>query len=412
MKLQYTIKTSLKSLKINAFRSFLTILGIVIGITSIILIQSVGTGAQNLILNQIRGIGSQTIIVEPGREPQGPSDFIELFSDSLKLRDVEALKNPANVQGIKELTPSVMQSLSVAFENETKRVNVLGTSGLFAKILEIYPEKGIFISAEDIDQKARVAVIGSEVKQELFGDSNALGEKIKIKGLSFRVIGVLPAKGQVSLFQIDDLVIVPYTTAQQYLLGINYFHRIIVQAENEEIVPRVVKSMEQTLRELHTIDDPEKDDFHIHTQADIAARVSTVTDILTILLISVAAVSLVVGGIGIMNIMLVAVTERTREIGLRKALGATDRDILSQFLFEALLLTFLGGLIGVLLGALLSFITSLILTKIVSFGWEFTFPISAALLGLGVSTCVGLVFGLYPAKKASAKSPIEALRYE
>src|SRR3989338_2840325 len=412
MTLKHTFKTAFNGVKTNKARSGLTILGIIIGITAIILVMSLGKGEEELILNQIRGLGSQTIIIEPGQEPRGPSNFAELFTNSLKQKDVEAIKNPANVQGLKELTPNVMQVAPISFENESVRKNIIGSSELITEILEIYPNEGSFFTDDDIRQKNSVAVIGSKVKKELFGDSDALGKKIKIKGRSFKVVGILPAKGQVALFNIDELVIVPYTTAQLYLLGINYFNSIIARAENEKIVPQVVKSIELTLRETHNITDPEKDDFHIATQALAVERVGMVTGILTALLVSVAAISLVVGGVGIMNIMLVSITERTKEIGLRKALGATNKDIMLQFLLEAMILTGLGGIAGIILGGLLSFIASFILSRIVSLDWTFAFPVSAALLGLAVAALVGLIFGLYPARQASLKSPMEALRYE
>lgn len=412
MKIKNTIQTAFHGLRRNTSRSLLTVLGIVIGITAIILVMSVGKGAQNLILDQIRGLGSQTIIIGPGQEPKGPSSYAELFTDSLKEKDVTALKKPSNVRGIQDLTPNVEQIATVSYEQETMRTNIIGTSELLSKILEVYPNEGTFLSDNDIKQKAKVAVIGSEVKNELFGPSNALGKKIKIKGKTFEIIGVLLAKGRVSFLDVDHMIAIPYTTAQQYLLGINYFQNIIIRVESENIIPRVVDEIKLTLRETHEIDDPSKDDFHVMTQADAAERVSMITGILTILLMSVAAISLVVGGIGIMNIMLVSVSERTREIGLRKALGATEKDIMRQFLLEAVLLTAFGGLIGIALGAFFSLITSVILTQIVGLNWNFTFPISAAILGIGVSSAIGLIFGLYPAKRASRLSPIEALRYE
>lgn len=407
-----SLLTALRGLQTNKSRSALTILGIVIGITAIILVMSVGQGAEDLILNQVRGLGSQTIIIEPGREPSGPSSFSELFTDSLKQKDADALRKLSNVQGLKELTPVITQMASIAFENETTRTNVIGASEFIAKILDISPDQGSFFTDEDLRQKTNVAVVGSEIKNKLFGPSDALGKKIKVKGMTFRIVGILSPKGQISIFNADDMVIIPYTTAQQYLFGTNHFNSIIAQAETEDMVPRVVQDTKLTLRETHNIDDPDKDDFHITTQADAAERVKTITGILTILLVSVAAISLIVGGIGIMNIMLVSVSERTREIGLRKALGATEKDIMVQFLLEAIMLTALGGIIGIALGAAFSFLTSIILSKIISLGWTFTFPLFAAVLGLGVAGFIGLVFGLYPARKASLKSPMEALRYE
>lgn len=404
--------TAFNGLRTNKSRSGLTILGIVIGIAAIILIMAVGQGAQELILDQVRGLGSQTVIAEPGREPTGPSDFAEVFTDSLKLRDVEALKNPSNVQGVKVLAPAVIQGATVDFENETLRVTVFGTSELIEGILELFPEEGSFFNEDDVRQKAHVAVIGYEVKQELFGSSDALGEKIKIKGRPFRIVGIFPQKGQGSLFNIDHMTVVPYTTAQQYLLGINYFNSIFMKAETEAMVPRVVRDVEATLREMHNIDDPDKDDFHVITQADVADRIQIIMSVLTALLISVAAISLVVGGIGIMNIMLVSVSERTSEIGLRKALGATERDILMQFLLESVMLTGFGGILGIAFGALFSWVVSFVLSKLIDLNWVFSFSTTAALLGLGVSALIGLVFGIYPASQAARKSPMEALRHE
>ena len=405
-------KTAFFGLRANKMRSILTIIGIIIGISSIMLVMSIGRGAEDLILNQIRGLGSRTIIIEPGREPSGPSMLAEIFTDSLKIREVEALKNPANVPGLKGLTPVVMRVMPVTFENETLRTNIIGISELMFEILDIYPSEGYLFGNEDVKQMASIAVIGSEVKRKLFGHSDALGQKIKIKGKNFKIIGIVPPKGQVALFNVDDMVAVPYTTAQKYIAGINYFSPLIVQAENEEIVPRVANDIKITLRGLHNITDPEKDDFHITTKADAVERVNTVTGIITALLVSVAAISLVVGGIGIMNIMLVSVTERTREIGLRKAIGATDNNILAQFLTEAVMLTFAGGIAGIIVGTGLSFIGSLVLSKFVARDWPFSFPLEATILALGVSVFVGIIFGLQPARQASRKSPIEALRYE
>ncbi len=412
MTLGYTFKTAIRGLRTNKSRSALTILGIVIGITSIILIMSLGKGAQELILNQVRGLGSATIIIEPGREAQGPSDFSSLFTDSLKDREVKALSKPSNVPGIEQLTPMVVLSATVNFETEAHTFMVLGAAPLLADIVSVYPETGQFFSEDQVQQLSSVAVIGSEVKEKLFGPSDALNQNIKIKGKVFKVIGISPKKGQVGMLDVDNSIIIPYTTALKYLSGMNYYQEILVKAKSEELVPSTVEDIKITLRELHNIDDPSKDDFQVATQEDIAQRVGTVTSVLTIFLAAIAAISLVVGGIGIMNIMLVSVTERTKEIGLRKALGATTKDILSQFLMESTILTCLGGVVGIILGIFYSFIASLILTKVLGSNWQFAISFQAILLGLGVSAFVGVVFGLYPAQQASKKSPIEALRYE
>jgi putative ABC transport system permease protein len=405
-------KTAIMGLRANASRSILTILGIVIGIAAIIVVVAIGDSAQAMILGQIGGLGSKTIIIEPGREPQGPSDFSAILSDSLKEKDLVALKNKANVPGLKDLTPNVVVPGSVSYQGQTYRGMTIGSSAFLSRVLNIQPTEGIFFGDEDIRQHATVAVIGSKVREKLFGLSTALGENIKIKDKNFRVIGVLPPKGQVSIINVDDVVVIPYTTAQKDLMGINHYNSIMAEAATEEGLARTANDIKLTLREIHDITDPAKDDFHVMTQADIADRAKMITDILTYLLVSVAAISLIVGGIGIMNIMFVSVTERTREIGLRKALGATDNNILMQFLMEAVLLTAAGGVIGILLGAGISYLAAIVLSQIVSMSWTFTFPVSAALIGIGVSTLVGLVFGLYPAYKAAHKNPIEALRYE
>ncbi len=412
MTLKNSLKTAVSGLKTRKSRSALTILGIVIGITAIILIMSLGKGAQDLILSQIQGLGSKTIVVVPGRQPKGPSDFAQVLSDSLKESDFEALKNRTNVPTLKSIMPIVFGADSAAYQAETYRLTIFGASQLATEIFDIYPEEGEFISEEDAKSQTNVVVIGSKVKEELFGSSSALGEKIKIKDRNFRIIGILPKKGQISFFNFDEMALVPYTTAQKYIFGIKYFHRFVIEASSEREIDRTVRDVQATLRDSHGIADPSKDDFFIETQVDLAARLGTVTNVLTLFLSAVAAISLLVGGIGIMNIMLVSVTERTREIGLRKAVGATDKDILVQFLLEAVILTVTGGIIGIALGVLMSFASSLVLSRVVGLSWQFSFPVTAAILGVGVAAFVGLVFGLYPAGRAAKLDPIEALRYE
>jgi len=396
----------------NKVRSGLTILGIVIGVAAIILVTGLGQGAQNLILDQIRGLGGQTIIIEPGRQPQGPSDFSEAFTDSLREKEYQAITKKSNIPGIKQATPLVVLSATAIYNNETKRSQIVGASETLFNIFDIELADGNVITNEDIKQMAFTTVIGDKVREKLFGQSDALGQKIKIKNRTFKVVGIVNPMGNVASLDIDNLIVVPYTTAQHYLSGTNYYNMIMVQAGSEDIVPQVSEDIKRTLREMHNITDSAKDDFHLVTQADAIQMVSMITNILNVLLGSIAAISLVVGGVGIMNIMLVSVTERTREIGLRKALGASNANILTQFLLEAILLTSIGGLFGVAFGAGGSFLTSIILSKTVAAGWSFTFPVQSAILGLTVSALIGLIFGLYPARQAAQKSPIEALRYE
>jgi len=412
MKFRYIFPTAMKGLRAHKARTGLTILGIVIGIMSIIMVMSIGKGAESLILNQIQGFGSRMMSVEPGREPQGPADIYEMFTESLKDREVEAIRNPANVPDVDRVEPFVGYIDTISYEAETFRATIYGGSSLLLEMFDVYPSEGNMFTDEDIIQRASVVVLGYEVKKELFGDSDAIGKKVKIKDRSFRVVGVLPPKGQVFIMNVDKMIIAPVSTVQKYLLGVSHYHAIMVEADSEELVPVVEADIKRTIRDLHDITDPEKDDFRVETMQDAADRIGVVTDVLTLLLVSVAMISLLVGGIGIMNIMLVSVTERTKEIGLRKALGATGGDIMAQFLTEAVFLTMVGGAGGIFFGASLSWLIAFAFRRIGGLNWDFVFPVSAALVGLVMAGIVGLIFGLYPARQASKKSPIEALRYE
>jgi len=311
-----------------------------------------------------------------------------------------------------DIMPIVFGSQTAVYENNAYRPTILGVTGLFTKIYNIYPDQGRIFTDEEIKGYADEVIIGSKVKTQLFGSDDALGQRIKIKGKNFRIIGIFSKMGQMQFLNFDEVAIIPYTTAQQYIFGIKYFNRVVVEADSAENVDRTVEDIKITLRNNHNITDPSKDDFFVETQAEALKMVSAITDIFTLFLAAIAAISLFVGGIGIMNIMLVSVTERTREIGLRKALGATGKNILTQFLLEAIMLTVSGGIIGISLGIIFSFATSLILGNYLKLNWQFVFPLQAMFLGLGVSTLIGLVFGIYPARKASRKSPMEALRYE
>ena len=412
MKLSDSFFTALDGLKANRGRSALTILGIIIGIAAVITMMSVGQGVQNLILSQIQSIGSKVIAIVPGRQPKGPTDVISTFTDSLRQTDLEALKKKSNVPHLETLMPVVFGSETAAFGSETYRLTIFGVTENFSKIHDLYPTEGRLFSDEETKGYADVVIIGNKVKDELFGSDEALDRRIKIKGRNFRVIGILPKKGQSSFLNFDEVAIIPYTTAQQYIFGIKYFHRLVAEADSEANVDQTVEDIKITLRNSHNITDPSKDDFFIETQTSAMEIVSTITNILTLFLAAVAGISLLVGGIGIMNIMLVSVTERTREIGLRKAVGAGKNDILIQFLLEAVLLTLTGGILGIASGALLSLGASLIFGYFLKASWGFLLPLNAIALGVGVSVMIGLIFGIYPARKAAWLSPIEALRYE
>ncbi|HBB44134.1 MAG: hypothetical protein UW27_C0004G0006 [Parcubacteria group bacterium GW2011_GWA1_44_13] len=411
MKFKHSLKTAYRGLEQNRARSFLTILGIVIGVTAIILVMSLGQGAQALILDQVKGMGTRTIIVGGGREPKGPSDAGQIFNDSLKKRDLELLERRENTPSVKYVMPLIFGAAGASYQSDTYNLTIFGASPLMEKIFDMPFRSGGMFTDEDIRARAKYVIIGNKVKTQLFGADDAIGQVIKMKGYNFRVIGVLTEQGQ-SAFNFDEAAIIPYTTAQDYVLGIKYFNRFVIEAVSDELVPSASEEVSLTLRESHNITDPTKDDFFVITQVSLANSLSSITSVLTIFLAAVAAISLIVGGIGIMNIMLVSVTERTKEIGLRKALGATYKNILTQFLLEAVMLTGLGGIIGILLGAFFSWAIATGITQFTSIAWTFSFPVSAAILGLGVSGAIGLIFGLYPARTAAHKSPIDALRYE
>jgi putative ABC transport system permease protein len=411
MLLKYSIKTAVNGLKTHKSRSALTILGIVIGVTSIILVMSLGAGAQELILGQVKGLGATTVTVIPGKISFGPSQAASTMNDSLKEKDLNLVKLKANVPNAKYVMPMVVGAGKAVYGSNVYQVAVFGSGELIPEIYSIIPNQGYFFTNEDVRSRSAVVVIGNKVKERLFTEEeNPVGQKIRIKNTTFKVVGVLPEEGSSSSF--DDTVFMPYTTTQQYITGTKFYSRIIVTADTEQNLSSTVEDVKNTIRDSHNITDPDKDDFSVVTSADIAKTLGTVTSALTAFLAAVAAISLIVGGIGIMNIMLVSVTERTKEIGLRKALGATDTDIQTQFLLEAVILTALGGVIGIILGSGLAYIISLLITKFAGLDWQYVFPISAAILGLVVSSLVGLVFGIYPARQAAKKSPMEALRYE
>ena len=411
MPFKHVLLTALQALESHKSRSALTILGVVIGVAAIILVMSLGKGTEALILNEVSGLGPETVILRPG---SSLTDITQtLYTHSLTTSDLEALKKKQNVPNLVEIAPLVIAYEPVEYQGELYRPSIMGAPAEFVvNLMSLKLKEGYLYTDDDINQEARVAVIGSQISEDMFGGLKAEGKQIQIKGKKFKVIGVLESKGTVGPFNIDTLVMIPQTSVQTYLTGTNYFAEVIIRADSPNNVEKLAYDVEVTMRDAHDLSHNEENDFNITTQEETIKMIQTIVNVFTSFLVTVVAISLVVGGVGIMNIMLVSVSERTKEIGLRKALGATRRDILNQFLSEAIILTSVGGIVGVIIGALLSFIVAQVLSHTAAPGWEFVFPVGGSMLGVGVSAAVGLMFGIYPANQAAKKSPIEALRYE
>ncbi len=412
MKLIDSSSIALSGLKINKTRSVLTTLGIIIGIAAVIGIMSMGESVQSLILGTIQGLGSGLIEIMPGNFSHQGSPMIEASVTTLNSKDVDYLLKQSDTLFIKEIMPVVTGQITLSYLGKDKKTTFSGSTSNLPSMSNIHPEEGRFFTEAEEKGIAKVIVLGLGIKNDLFGDGDVIGENVKIERRNYRVIGVMEEKGAIGRINLDDFVYIPLSTAQKQILGINYLHAIDIQVTDEKFIDQAIEEISSAMRISHDIDDSSNDDFTIVSQKEMTETIKTVTDTLTIFLSSVAAISLVVGGIGIMNIMLVSVKDRTREIGIRKSFGATKKNILDQFLLESIFLTLVGGVLGIILGATFSLVVSLIFSNMLNISLDFILSLNSILLGVGVSAAVGLIFGIYPAKKAAGFSPIEALRYE
>jgi len=400
------LKEALLSITGNKARTSLTILGIVIGIASVITMMSIGQGAKNSIESSIQAIGSDLIIIYPGEQRSQAVSSGRGSGQSLILGDADAIKN--EVQDFKAVAPEASRRYQITSIGKNTNTQVVGTVADYMTARSVKMSSGTFITDQQVKSSVKVAVLGPTTRDDLFGvGADPVGQMIRIKNVDLQVIGVTVAKGGAGFSNPDDQVYIPLTTAQHFLAGNDFLTSISVAAKDQASMLGVQTQINNLLIRRHKITDPTQADFNIMNQTDIANTAASITNTFTILLSSIAGISLLVGGIGIMNMMLTTVTERTREIGLRKAVGIKKIYINLQFLAEAVLLTFLGGILGIILG----WGASLLVSKFVS-SLTTQVSLSAILLAFGVSTGVGIIFGFYPARRAANLSPIEALRYE
>src|SRR3989344_2822332 len=400
-------RISWKALLTNKTRSVLTTLGIIIGVMAVILLVSLGSGLQQQITQQFEDLGANLLFVMPGKfqfrdsREGGPPG---VATNKLTLKESDLVEK--KVANVTSALPIATANTTVAYRKEETSTFIIGTNEHYEEFRNSPVTSGRWFTSSDVAASRKVAVAGTTVIKNLFSDQNPIGQKVSISGKKYEIIGVLTSKGGGFGNDQDDQLIVPITAFQKQFDNdkLSYFYvKVADNASLKKVTADIKTVMSKKFK---------ADEFSVVNSEEILSTFQTILGTITAALGGIAAISLLVGGIGIMNIMLVSVTKRTREIGLRKAIGATNRDILMQFLLEAVILTGVGGVIGILLGAGLSFAISLVIRNVFGLDWNFTFPLQAALLGIGVSSIIGLIFGLYPARTAAKKSPIEALRYE
>jgi putative ABC transport system permease protein len=409
------VKISYKNLMAAKFRSFLTILGVIIGVASVIIIMSIGLSAQGLILDQVKGIGSNLIGVLPGAsEKEGPPPaLMGISTTTFTYDDLLAITNKKNIPEVEDGAGYVMGTASISWNSVSKNASFTGTTASYINVESADIVDGRFFNSEEEANMSRFAVLGNQIAKDIFEQNDPLNQKIKINDENFTVIGIFKERGS-SAFGAssqDDTVFVPLKTAQKIILGINHLGFARLKVKSPDLIPSAINNVEITLRNRHNIDDSANDDFSVRDQAAALETIGKITDVLRYFLLAVGTISLIVGGVGIMNIMLIAVGQRIREVGLRKAVGAKNGEIMSQFLVESASVSLLGGIIGIILGILVAFIAAKIIQSL-GYSWQFLISFQSIAVAVLVSILIGIIFGLYPARKASRVSPMEALRYE
>jgi len=423
----YLLKTSIISLSVNKFRTALTVLGVVIGIASVIVVFSAGAGIEALITGQVESFGTDIISSEvrvPSSKKGSNNDqsSATAIAQGVKITSMvlDDMKEINKLDNVIDSYGAEMSQMKVNYKNESTKTFIYGVSASYINIDQSEIEFGRFFSQEEDNSLTKVIVLGSKIKQKLFGDNEALGEYVKLDKLKYRVVGIMKSRGAVMMMDYDDFIYMPIQTMQKKVLGIEHISYMIHQIKNLDIAEDTAEEIRVILRNNHNIEakflengtyDIAKDDFRVTTMSEMMDMLTVITDAITWLLLAIVAISLLVGGVGIMNIMYVVVSERTSEIGLRKAVGARYRDILNQFLIESIIVTLLGGIFGIILGITFSYLLAII-ANYYKLDWDFQIPLISYFVAIIFSFFFGIFFGIYPAKKAAKMDPVFALRNE